>query len=57
MLEAGQGGIPVKRLLFLILAILLVASILDYTTASGNYPLVVAAGFVAALLLVDRAIG
>ncbi|WP_282785533.1 MULTISPECIES: hypothetical protein [unclassified Nocardia] len=46
-----------KRLLFLILAILLVASMLDYTTASGNYPLVVAAGLVAALLLVDRAIG
>ncbi|MBF6183474.1 hypothetical protein [Nocardia otitidiscaviarum] len=46
-----------KRLLFLILAILLAASMLDYTTAAGNYPLVVAAGIVAALLLVDRAIG
>lgn len=45
-----------KRLLFLILAILVAASTYDYATGSGHYPLVVVAGVFGALMLVEKSV-
>lgn len=45
-----------KRFLFLILAILMFASTYDYAKSSGHYALLVVAGVLAALLLVEKAV-
>ncbi|MCU1645624.1 MAG: hypothetical protein JWN03_5899 [Nocardia sp.] len=45
-----------RHLLFLILAILLIASTYDYAKSSGHYPLVVAVGVLATLQLAMRSI-
>ncbi|MET9491508.1 hypothetical protein [Nocardia sp. NPDC006630] len=45
-----------KHFLFLILAILVIASTYDYAHSSGHYPLVVAVGVLATLQLAMKSI-
>jgi len=46
----------VKRFVFLIIAIVVAASTLDYVGSSGYYGLVVVGGIIAAFLLFEKAV-
>ncbi|BCK54863.1 hypothetical protein [Nocardia wallacei] len=45
-----------KRLLFLLMAIIIALSTLDYSQSAGHYGILIAGGVVALLLLADKLI-
>jgi hypothetical protein len=51
------GGRPVKRFLFLIMAVIIAASTYDYARSAGHYGLIVVVGVLAAFLLADKFVG
>ncbi|MGW4247325.1 hypothetical protein [Nocardia sp. NPDC004722] len=46
-----------KRLLFLLIAIVVVVSTYDYAHSAGHYGLIIVAGLAAALLMIRKAVG
>ncbi|WP_280276366.1 hypothetical protein [Nocardia wallacei] len=45
-----------KRLLFLLIAIIIALSTLDYSQSAGHYGILIAAGIISLLLLTDKLI-
>lgn len=50
-------GYPIKHLLFLVITVLVVAAVFDYSRTTGHYGAVVVAGILVIIALLPKAIG